>query len=86
MVDKDSAAEDTPSSYITYYDYALLFPAGFNIGIADSVLWKEMPDGTKWQAIVDGGQYIYFIHHSADFRREPSRTMTRQEFKEIFGV
>ena len=84
--DVDSAAANLPEPYITQYDDVLLLLAGFKMGIAPSVLWREMPDGTKWQAIVDGGQYVHFIHHSRDFKREPQRTMTRQEFKELFGV
>lgn len=74
------------SDYITSYDLPLLYSAKFKPGISDTILWQRDTHGVNWQAVADGGEYIMFIEHDNNYMRQPERTMSRQEFKERFGV
>jgi len=73
---------------LTSEDWPILLSAGFRSqGLYADLLWRASFTGELWQAELGDNEYIMFQEHDQSMRRVDSqRTMTREEFKQRFGV
>jgi hypothetical protein len=71
--------------YLDYTDLVLLYHKGFTHEV-HGTLWGYAMDGVEWAVLPEAlGGYLLFHQRLPSGGLSPRRTMTREQFTEIFG-